>query len=292
MTNYGSQSMVDELKFVLLKDPTQSHIDQANMDTQWEKLFYLGQPSFDTVQREYAQFVELLTSFEMEIAYLPQENSTGLDSIYTHDPLVLATKGAILCNMGKVAREPEPSASAKFLQGIGIPIAGQISGTGRLEGGDVMWIDQRTVAVGEGYRTNAEGIRQLAAILGDDVDEVISVPLPHWTGPDDCLHLLSFISPVDHKKAVVYSRMMPVPFRQRLLDLDWELIEVPDEEYDSMATNVLAVAPGNCIMLAGNPVTKSRLEAAGVSVATYEGEDLCIKGGGGPTCLTRPIWRG
>jgi len=284
--------MVDELKFVLLKHPTQSHIDQANMDAQWQDLFYLDQPNMETVQREYAQFVELLASFEMEMAYLPQDSSVGLDSIYTHDPLVLADKGAILCNMGKVAREPEPTASAKFLQGIGIPIAGQINGAGRLEGGDVLWIDQRTVAVGEGYRTNAEGIRQLAAILGDDVDEVISVPLPHWTGPDECLHLLSFISPVDHKKAVVYSRMMPVPFRQRLLDLGWELIEVPDEEYDSMATNVLAVTPGNCIMLAGNPVTKSRLEAAGVTIATYEGEDLCIKGGGGPTCLTRPIWRG
>ena len=168
---------------------------------------------------------------------------------------------------------------------------GAITGSGRLEGGDVCWLDDRTVAVGEGYRTNAEGIRQLRALLGDAVDEVIPIPLPHWTGPDDCLHLLSFISPVDHDLAVVYSRMMPVPFRQMLVARGIQLVEVPDEEYDSMACNVLAVAPRQCLMLSGNPVTQQRLEAAGATVMTFAGNDLCLKGGGGPTCLTRPIIR-
>lgn len=162
---------------------------------------------------------------------------------------------------------------------MGVPILGRITGEGRLEGGDVCWLDERTVAVGEGYRTNAEGIRQLRGLLGDAVDEVIVVPLPHWTGPDDCLHLLSFISPVDHDLAVVYSRMMPVPFRQLLLERGIRLVEVPDEEYDSMACNVLAVAPRQCIMLAGNPITQQRLEAAGATVWTYEGKDLCLKVG-------------
>jgi N-dimethylarginine dimethylaminohydrolase len=214
-----------------------------------------------------------------------------LDSIYAHDPLVVSNKGAILCNMGKVARQHEPAAMARYLEQVGVPILGAITGSGRLEGGDVCWLDDRTVAVGEGYRTNAEGIRQLRALLGDAVDEVIPVPLPHWTGPDDCLHLLSFISPVDHDLAVVYSRMMPVPFRQMLLARDIQLVEVPDEEYDSMACNVLAVAPRQCIMLSDNPVTQQRLEAAGATVLTFEGKDLCLKGGGGPTCLTRPIIR-
>ena len=178
-----------------------------------------------------------------------------------------------------------------MLAGLGVPVLGRITGDGRLEGGDVCWLDERTVAVGQGYRTNAEGIRQLRALLGERVDEVITVPLPHWTGPDDCLHLLSFISPVDTRKAVVYSRLMPVPFRQLLLDRGWELIEVPDAEYESMACNVLAVAPGRCIMLAGNPETQAHLEAADVAVTTFEGDDLCLKGGGGPTCLTRPLYR-
>lgn len=283
--------MVDEIKYLLVKHPQASHHDQATMDEQWRKLFYLGPQKYDTVMREFTGFVNLLEHFNLEIGYLPADAATGLDSIYTHDPLVVSNKGAILCNMGKVARQTEPDAIARYLQQVGVPILGRITGSGRLEGGDVCWLDERTVAVGEGYRTNAEGIRQLRALLGDAVDEVIPVPLPHWTGPDDCLHLLSFISPVDHDLAVVYSRMMPVPFRQLLLARGVRLVEVPDEEYDSMACNVLAVAPRQCIMLSGNPVTQQRLEAAGATMLTFDGKDLCLKGGGGPTCLTRPILR-
>lgn len=287
----GCQSMVDEIKYLLVKHPQASHQTQAMMDEQWRKLFYLGPQRYETVLREFEGFVGLVERFGLEIGYLPADAATGLDSIYAHDPLVVSNKGAILCHMGKVARQSEPDAMARYLQQVGVPILGRITGSGRLEGGDVCWLDERTVAVGEGYRTNAEGIRQLRTLLGDAVDEVIPVPLPHWTGQDDCLHLLSFISPVDHDLAVVYSRMMPVPFRQLLLARGVQLVEVPDEEYDSMACNVLAVAPRQCIMLSGNPVTQQRLAAAGATVLTFDGKDLCLKGGGGPTCLTRPILR-
>jgi arginine deiminase len=152
-------------------------------------------------------------------------------------------------------------------------------------------VDERTLAVGQGFRTNAEGLRQLRELLGDSVDEFISVPLPYWTGPQDCLHLLSFISIVDKDLAVVHSRLMPVPFREWLLERGFQFVEVPDEEYDSLGCNVLAVGPRQCVMLAGNPVTQKRLEEAGAQVWTYEGKDISMKGTGGPTCLTRPILR-
>jgi arginine deiminase len=292
MHAFGSQSMVDELKYVIVKHPRQSHIDQARVDAQWRSLFYLDRPDLGRVLAEYGQLLDLLSGFGMEISSLPQDDRVGMDSIYTHDPLVMTERGAILCNMGKAARCPEADAFADYLTSVGIPILGRIEPPGTLEGGDVCWIDRRTVAVGEGYRTNAEGIRQLRALLGDLVDELIPVPLPHWNGPDECLHLLSCISPVDHELAVVYSRLMPVPFRRWLLGRSIRFVEVPDAEYDSFACNVLAVAPGKVVMLAGNPITQSRLEAEGVEVHTFEGQDLCIKGGGGPTCLTRPVLRG
>lgn len=292
MNKIGSQSMVDELKFVLVKEPTASHVDQAHIDAQWQQLFYWGRPNFEQVQAEYNQFVGLLTQFGAEIGTLPHNPAVGLDSIYTHDPAVITNRGAILCNMGKSARQPEPEILDDYFAGIGVPILGRIEAPGTLEGGDVCWLDERTVAVGQGYRTNAEGIRQFRALLGDNVDEVIAVPLPHWNGPQECLHLLSFISPVAHDLAVVYSRLMPVPFRQYLLNRGMRFVEVPDQEYDSFACNVLALAPGKVIMIAGNPVTQAALEAEGVKVWTFEGQDLCIKGGGGPTCLTRPILRG
>ncbi len=288
----GCQSMVDPLRYVLVKHPRDSHIDQAITDDQWRRLHYTSRPDLTQVIFEFEEFVELLENFGLEIASLPGNSATSLDSIYTHDPVAaVSTEGVILGNMGKEARRDEPGALRAYLDGAGAPVVGAITGAGRVEGGDVCWLDTRTVAVGDGYRTNAEGIRQLADLLGDTVDRVIPVPLPHWNGPDDCLHLLSLISPVDHDKAVVYSRMMPVPFRQLLQDHGYSLIEIPDEEYDSFACNVLAVEPGVCIMLEGNPITQARLEAADVEVYTFPGQDLCIKGGGGPTCLTRPMWR-
>ncbi len=287
----NSQSMVAPLHWCLMKRPGASHRSQSAVDEQWQALNYTGRPLLARVEAQHDTLVDLLAGQGVELAYLPEDDVTGLDSIYTHDPIVTVAGGVILGRMGKALRQEEPDAVGRALAKLGVPILGRITGDGRLEGGDVCWLDERTVAVGQGYRTNAEGIRQLHALLGERVDDVIPVPLPHWTGPDDCLHLLSFISPVDVRKAVVYSRLMPVPFRQLLLERGWEFIEVPDAEYESMACNVLAVAPGRCIMLAGNPETQARLEAAGLAVKTFEGDDLCLKGGGGPTCLTRPLFR-
>jgi N-dimethylarginine dimethylaminohydrolase len=155
----------------------------------------------------------------------------------------------------------------------------------------VVQIDEQTLAVGQGYRTNAEGIRQLRELTKDFIKELVVVPLPYWNGPEDVLHLMSFISPVDQDCALVYLRLMPVPFREWLIQRGMILIEVPDVEYETMACNVLAVAPGTCIMLAGNPRTKQLLEENGLEVWEYIGDEISRKGAGGPTCLTRPLYR-
>ncbi|MBL8046305.1 MAG: hypothetical protein JNL09_07190 [Anaerolineales bacterium] len=291
MMAYGSQSMVGELKGVALKRPAEAFINPANVQAQWQALNYLGEPDFNVATAQHQQLVELLSRVGSEVVYLPQAENTGLDSVYVHDPVIVCQRGAILCNMGKDLRRGEPAAIGKFFESVGVPVLGSITGEGRLEGGDVLWLDARTVAVADGYRTNQEGIRQMRALLGDLVDEVIVVPLPHWTGPQDCLHLQSNISLLDHKIALVYSRLLTVPFRQLLLARGFALVEVPDAEYDSMGCNVLAVAPRKVIAVAGNPITKARMEAAGVEVWTYEGSDISVKGAGGPTCLTRPFWR-
>jgi N-dimethylarginine dimethylaminohydrolase len=105
------------------------------------------------------------------------------------------------------------------------------------------------------------------------------------------MHLMSLISPVDLHVAVVYSRLLPVPFRKLLMGRGYRLIEVPDEEFDSMGCNVLALSPGRCVMVAGNPRTRTALESAGVEVVEYAGKEISVKGSGGATCLTRPIVR-
>lgn len=288
---FGCQSMVKPIKRMLLKHPRDAFLSPENVAAQWQDLNYLGVPDYTKALDEYERFASLLAKTIPELDYLPPDAQSGLDSIYVHDPVIVTGRGAILCNMGKEQRRREPAAIGEYLPQIGVPILGRISGDGTLEGGDVVWVDERTLAVGRGYRTNDEGIRQLRELTADIVDEIVVVPLPHWNGPADVLHLMSFLSPIDHDLALVYSRLMPVPFREWLLARGIRLVEVPDEEYDTMACNVLAVAPRQCIMLEGNPRTRELLEAEGVEVRVFGGAEICAKGAGGPTCLTCPILR-
>ncbi|MCK5483830.1 MAG: hypothetical protein KAJ13_08990 [Gemmatimonadetes bacterium] len=285
------QSDVLPLRSVLLKHAQDAFGDQPTLDATWEELGYMARPDFAGAVTEYEAFQELLERLGAEIHLAPADSDTGPDSVYVRDAAVICDCGAILCNMGKPARETEPSAAERSLRAAGVPIVGRITGSGRMEGGDVAWINDRNVAVGLGYRTNAEGIRQLRSLLGSEVDRVVPVPLPHWHGPGDVFHLMSMFSPVDRDLAVVYSRLLPVPFRQLLLKHGCELVEVPDEEFESMGCNVLAVGPRRCVALEGNPMTRQRLEAAGAEVHTYRGREISTKGGGGPTCLTRPLVR-
>jgi len=144
--------------------------------------------------------------------------------------------------------------------------------------------------VGRGFRTNDAGIEHIRGSLAD-VD-VLSFDLPYFRGPDACLHLMSFISPLDRDLAVVFRPMVPVRLLEILNDRDVALLEVPDEEFDSQGANVLALAPRVALALEGNPETRSRMEAAGVDVRTFTGNEISRKGDGGPTCLTRPLARG
>jgi len=287
----GCRSEVAPLRRLLLKRPADAFVDERRIETQWRDLRFTGRPDLGRAAQEYERFADLLKGPGIEILFLPRDDATGLDSVYVRDAVVVSGRGAILCGMGKPQRRGETQAVARFFEKAGIPIAGRIEGDGRLEGGDVVVLDERTVAVGQGYRTNAEGIRQLRQILSDGVDEVIAVPLPHWKGPNDVLHLMSLLSPIDVDLALACSRLLPVPFHERLLSRGIELLEVPEEEFATMGCNVLAVAPGRCVMLSGNPRTARLLQGAGCEVLTYEGKEISLKGSGGPTCLTRPLLR-
>ncbi|MEA2031474.1 MAG: arginine deiminase family protein [candidate division Zixibacteria bacterium] len=288
---YGGHSEVGKIESLLIKHPDNAFISQNNIDAQWNELNYYDCPNFNRAIKEYEQFINLLKEDIPEIHYLPKADNVGIDSIYTRDPLIITNKGIILCNMGKKDRQEEPSASGSLLSELGIPILGRITGDGKLEGGDLIWMDDKTLVVGRGYRTNDEGIRQLKLLTEDIVEEFVVVPLAHWLGPSDVMHLMSFISPIDSDLALVYSRIMPVPFREWLLYRGVKLIEVPDSEYESMACNVLTIAPRKCIMLSGNSYTKRLLKNEGVEVREYLGDEISKKGAGGPTCLTKPILR-
>ncbi len=288
---FGGHSEIEPIRRLLLKHCREGFVSQQKIDGEAGILNYSGVPDFEAALREYDAFVELLNRFGLEVEMLGAHDDTTLDSIYVHDPIVISNRGAVLCQMGKPERGQEPEAIAAYLSELGIPVLGSIKGEGRLEGGDLVWLGDRVAAVGEGYRTNAEGIRQLRQLLGEAIDDLIVVPLPHWDGPADVLHLMSLVSPIDSDLLLVYSPLLPVPFRQGLVSQGMELVEVPDEEFATMGCNVLAVAPRRCIMLEGNPTTQQRLTSAGAEVLTYTGTEISLKGQGGPTCLTRPLHR-
>jgi arginine deiminase len=288
--SFGAESMWAPLRRVLVKRPEDAFVSPENLSREWRRFGYLACPDWDEARREFDAFLAILARHVPEIDFLPTDPRVGLDSLYVHDPVKVTRQGAVLLNPGKRLRRGEPAAAADALAALGIPVVGRIEDPASIEGGDIVWLDDGRVALGRGYRTNEAGIRAFLDLVGDRA-EVVVVPLPHADGPDACLHLMSLISIVDRDLAVVYSRYLPVAFREWLVDHGFQLVEVPDAEYETLGANVLALGPRLCVMLDGHPITQRRLEQAGATVYTYRGQEISWKGTGGPTCLTAPLLR-
>ena len=283
---YGSQNMFTPLRKVLVKRPDAAFA--VDDPVAWH---YTGRPDLAVAQQEHDGLVALLSQAGAEVFYHDELQPEHADAIYAFDPALVTDHGAIMLSMGKPQRRGEEEVMARRFESLGVPILYTLHGEARAEGGDLLWLDHETLAAGLGFRTNAKGLHQLREALTDIGVTVISVDLPYYTGPEACLHLLSLISIVDHDLAVVYPPLLSVPFWQELQRRNFRLIVVPDEEFMTMGTNVLALAPGKCLMLEGNPITQQRLEKAGCTVVTYRGNEISLKAEGGPTCLTRPILR-
>jgi N-dimethylarginine dimethylaminohydrolase len=278
--------MVEPLKKVLVRRP-----DEAFGNADPGRWHYVSQPELETARAEHDALVATLRDAGCEVLYHQADLPEHADAIFTHDPVIVTDEGSIILRMGKEQRRGEEAAIGAILEELGVPTLATLEGEAMAEGGDLLWLDHDTLAVGRGYRTNAEGLRQLTAALRPLGVETVEVQLPHGDGPVSCLHLMSIISMLDHDLAVVYLPLLPVPFVELLSDRGIELVEVPDEEYPTMGPNVLALAPRRCLVIEGNPVTLERLEAAGCEVFTYRGQELSLKAEGGATCLTRPILR-
>jgi dimethylargininase len=283
---YGCQSMVDPMRRVLVKRPDGAFA--VDDPAAWR---YAGRPNLEVAQQEHDALVEILRHAGAEVIYHEEQQPHLADAIFVHDPAIVTDLGVIILRMGKELRRGEEAAIARRFQELEVPIHYELHGEALAEGGDLLWVDHDTLAVGQGFRTNQEGLRQLQQALEPLGITVIPVHLPCYCGPEACLHLMSLISLVDHDLAVIYPPLLPVPFWTYLRHRGFRFVQVPDEEFESMGPNVLALAPGKCLMLEGNPVTKRRLEQDGCEVFTYQGNEISLKAEGGPTCLTRPILR-
>ncbi len=285
-TAYGCQDMVSRLRRVVIRRPDAS-FGEAD-PAAWH---YASRPRLAAAQREHDAFVALLEASGAEVLRHDAPQPGRADAIFVHDPAIVTDEGAVLLRMGKELRRGEERALGVRLEALGVPVLARLRGRATAEGGDLVWLDHDTLAVGQGFRTNSEGLRQLAAVLRGIGARTVPVPLPVFQGAEACLHLMSLISLLDHDLAVVHAPLLPVPFWQELRDRGFDLVSVPDREFATMAPNVLALAPRECLMLRGNPGTKTRLEEAGCRVHTYLGREISLKAEGGPTCLTRPVLR-
>jgi N-dimethylarginine dimethylaminohydrolase len=284
--------MVAPLRRVIVKRPSEAYVSEAKIAAEWRELAFTGPPDMGRAEDEHAAFVALLQSAGAEVLYLPSGPGTTLDSIYTHDPGLVTEAGVVVFNLGKPARRGEGPALRKAAEAWDVPVFGEVAQPATAEGGDMLWLDTKTLVVGRSHRTNAAGVARLRELLSPLGVTVFEAGLPSWNGPGDLIHLLSLVSPVAEDLAVVYRRLLPIPLLELLEERGYRLLDVPDDEFEGMGPNVLALAPRLVVMLDGLPRTRALLEAEGCEVREYAGQEISRKGGGGPTCLTRPLLRG
>jgi len=281
---FGGQTLVAPLRRVLVRAP-----DPADL-ARWREFGWLAEPDPAIAAEQHGALCEVMRDAGAEVVYAEGDVAGDPDAVYVFDPLIVSERGALILRPGKEARRGESAAIAEDLRALGVPVAFEMRAPATAEGGDTMWLDQRTLLVGRSYRTNDAGIDALRDAMPGV--EVLAFDLPRVQGPDACLHLLSLLSPLDDDLVVGYPPLMPIRLLELLARRDVAIVEVPEEEFGSMGPNVLALAPRVALAVEGNPETRRRMESAGVDVSVFEGSEIAHKGEGGPTCLTRPLLRG
>ncbi|MBJ7422199.1 MAG: hypothetical protein JHC58_05020 [Ilumatobacteraceae bacterium] len=279
---WSTPDMVSKLEHVLVRTPTT--VGNFVADAQWRE------PDRDALVREHSEFVNLLSSLGCTV-HTAQAVDGLVDAVYMHDPMIMTPHGAILLQMGKRVRQPEPAQIRKDLERIGVPILGELTGSAIADGGDKVWLDAKTLLIGHGYRTNGEGIAQIRKMLAPYGVEVHAFDLPHFQGPDAVLHLMSVLSPISQDKAVVYEPLAPIRLLEFLKSRNITWLTVNDTEVHTQGANILTVEPNVVVLAAGNPEIEGKLRKSGVTVHIFNGANVAVKGDGGPTCLTAPLLR-
>jgi len=289
---FNGHSMVAPLRRVLVCSPRAAGWDTPGQSSRWQELGFLHRPEFHVAQTQHEALCRELEAVGAEVNELAAAADLTLDAVYTHDASLPSDFGLIVLRPGKSNRLAEGKGHGSFCRSLGIPIFGEVTAPGTGEGGDILWLDAGTLLVGHGFRTNAEGISQLRALLGPKGIEVLSAPLPYGHGPAACLHLMSLISLLDERTALVDLPWLAVETVELLKARGYRLVEIDYSERETLACNVLALGNGRLLAIAENGKTNAKLRATGFDVRTFLGSELCINGGGGPTCLTRPLLRG
>lgn len=286
---WGVSSMAGPLRRVAMRRPG------AILEADADRWHYAKRLDPVLLQQQYQVFVDAVTDSGAEIVWMPDGYGDDLaDSIFTYDPSFMVPAGAVVMRPGKELRAGEADLHTRFYEEQDIPVVGSISAPGLLEGGDCFWLDDTTLAVGRGFRTNQAGIEQLTGLLAPLGISVLAFDLPYHLGPEACLHLMSIVSSLDTDLALVHAPLLPTALHHLMLEMNYELLVAPPEEFDvslGLNLNVLATAPRTVIAVEGFAGTVDLMRRAGCEVTTFVADELCIPCEGGPTCLTRPLLR-
>lgn len=286
---YGAEDRSKPLTRVIMRAPGPA---LASADPQ---LWHYG-PQFDAVraQAQHAELAGIVAASGADIHWIPSDDDGLADAMFVQDTSFVTRAGAVVLNMGKALRKPEPALHIDAYAALGVPVLGQLSGDQQLESGDCVWIDTDTLAIGRGARSNQQGIEAVRAILAPHGIVVVAYDLPYWTGPDACLHLMSLISPLAPKMALIHAPLLPYAMWADLRARGWTLLHAPIDEFNAssgLSLNVLMLAAQDVVMVDGFPDTRALMESHGCRVQVFAGDALCIACEGGPTCLTRPVER-
>ncbi len=288
---FNGHSMVGRLQRVLVCSPRTAGWNQPAAAERWQELGFLRAPDFATAQAQHDALCLQLESAAAEVVHLPSASDLSLDAVYTHDPSLASDHGLIALHPGKLNRIPEAQRQLEFCRSLGIPELGRIHPPGKTEAGDMVWLNSTTLLIGQGYRTNRAGIAQMSALLQPHGVKVLSAALPYGAGPSACLHLMSLMSLLDEQTALVDLPWLAVETVELLQSSGYRLLEIEYSEGETLACNVLALGEKRLLALDENQGTNQKLRQAGFDVRTFPGSELCVNGGGGPTCLTRPLLR-
>ena len=289
---FNGRSMVGALERVMVCSPRTAGWDQAERVMIWERLGFLHAPVFATAQTQHEALCRELRKAGSEVLEMPAAEDLTLDAVYTHDASLATDYGLILMRPGKENRVAEAARHGAFCEGLEIPTLGEIAAPGTTEAGDIVWLDAKTLLIGRGSRSNAAGIQQVRELLAPKGIEVLSAPLPYGAGPSACLHLMSLMSLLDEQTVLVDLPWLAVETVELLRSRGFKFIEIDGSERETLACNVLALGNNRLLAIEENSKTNARLREAGFDVRTFPGNELCVNGGGGPTCLTRPLLRG
>jgi N-dimethylarginine dimethylaminohydrolase len=290
--HFNGNSMVGRLERVMGCSPLMAGWNQPERVARWQELGFLHAPDFPCAQSQHEALCRELQTAGAEVIELPPGPDLSLDAVYAHDATFSTDNGLIIMRPGKPNRLPEGPHQALFCESLEIPTFDSIASPGATEAGDILWLDSKTLLIGRGHRTNANGIRQMHDLLTRRGIDVLTAPLPYGAGPSACLHLMSLMSLLDERTALVDLPWLAVETVELLKSRGFHFIEIDSSERDTLACNVLALGDNRLLAIEENPNTNARLREAGFDVRTFAGGELCINGGGGPTCLTRPLLRG